>query len=71
MARTMRDNIARVGGETRRYFVNPKYDEVDGSPCYPDLASLPEVPDIVVVARQPAARGRASSARRPRPACPR
>ncbi len=47
-ARMLRENIARVGGATRPYNVNPKYDEVDGGPCYPDLASLPEVPDVVV-----------------------
>jgi acyl-CoA synthetase (NDP forming) len=53
LARTMRDNIPRVGSATRCHFVNPRYDEVDGSPCFPDLAALPEVPDIVVVALNP------------------
>ena len=53
LATTIRDNIPRVGSETRCFFVNPRYDEVDGSPCFPDLASLPEVPDIVVVAVNP------------------
>jgi acyl-CoA synthetase (NDP forming) len=47
-ARMLRENIARVGAATRPYNVNPKYDAVDGGPCYPDLASLPEVPDVVV-----------------------
>lgn len=27
--------------------VNPNRDSVDGDPCYPDLTSLPERPDIV------------------------
>jgi acetate---CoA ligase (ADP-forming) len=53
LARTMRDNIPRVGGEARCFFVNPRYEEVDGSPAFPDLAALPEVPDIVVVALNP------------------
>ena len=53
LARTMRDNLPRVGSETRCYFVNPRYDEVDGSPSFPDLGALPEVPDIVVVALNP------------------
>ena len=53
LARTVRDNIARLGSETRCYFVNPRYDEIDGSPSHPDLATLPEVPDIVVVALNP------------------
>lgn len=53
LARTVRDNIVRLGSETRCYFVNPRYDEIDGSPSHPDLAALPEVPDIVVVALNP------------------
>jgi acetate---CoA ligase (ADP-forming) len=53
LARTIRDNIAKVGSETRCFFVNPRYEEIDGSPAYPDLAGLPEVPDIVVVALNP------------------
>lgn len=53
IATTVRDNIARVGGSQRCYFVNPKYAEVDGTPCYPDLAALPEVPDTVVLAVNP------------------
>lgn len=31
----------------RLYPVNPHYDEVLGMRCYPSLADLPEVPDIV------------------------
>jgi uncharacterized protein len=31
----------------RMYPVNPNYDEVLGLKCYPSLASLPEVPDVV------------------------
>ena len=53
IATTVRDNIARVGGSQPCYFINPKYDEVDGTRCYPDLASLPEVPDTVVLAVNP------------------
>ena len=36
----------------RVYFVNPKADEILGQKAYPDLASLPEVPDIVDVFRK-------------------
>lgn len=29
------------------YAVNPGYEEVEGDPCYKDLASLPRVPDVI------------------------
>lgn len=35
------------------YPVNPREDEVHGLRCYPSLADLPEVPDIVDVFRRP------------------
>ncbi|SEA65068.1 CoA-binding protein [Leifsonia sp. 21MFCrub1.1] len=38
----------------RLYFVNPNADTILGEKAYPDLASLPEVPDIVDVFRKPA-----------------
>ena len=36
----------------RTFLVNPAADEVLGQPCYPSLADLPEVPDIVDVFRR-------------------
>jgi predicted CoA-binding protein len=42
--------IART--HLRVYPVNPAYDEVLGLRCYPSLADLPEVPDIVDVFRR-------------------
>ena len=36
----------------RVYFVNPNASEILGQKAYPDLASLPEVPDIVDVFRK-------------------
>ncbi|MFQ5555225.1 MAG: CoA-binding protein [Acidimicrobiia bacterium] len=36
----------------RAYPVNPAYEEVLGQKCYPTLADLPEVPDIVDVFRR-------------------
>jgi predicted CoA-binding protein len=36
----------------RVYFVNPRATQILGQPVYPDLASLPEVPDIVDVFRK-------------------
>ena len=31
------------------YLVNPRYDTLEGRPCYPDLESLPATPDLVLV----------------------
>lgn len=31
------------------YPVNPRYDSIDGLPCYPDVASLPHTPDVGIV----------------------
>lgn len=36
----------------RVFFVNPNATEILGEKAYPDLASLPEVPDVVVVFRR-------------------
>lgn len=35
------------------YPINPKYDHIDGHPCYPSLAALPALPDAVIVALAP------------------
>lgn len=35
------------------FAVNPKATTVEGDPCYPDLASLPERPDGVVIVTPP------------------
>lgn len=53
IAETVRDNLRVMGSATRCHFVNPKYAELHGQPCYPDLGSLPERPDIAVVAVNP------------------
>ncbi|WP_295374340.1 acetate--CoA ligase family protein [uncultured Pseudacidovorax sp.] len=34
----------------RRFAVHPAYSSYAGQPCYPDLSSLPEVPDCVLLA---------------------
>ncbi len=41
-------NMRRFPG--RFYPVNPKYREIQGIPCYPDVASLPETVDLTVIA---------------------
>jgi acetyl-CoA synthetase len=41
-------NLARFAG--RIHLVNGRHQEILGRPCHPDLESLPEVPDCVVLA---------------------
>ncbi len=53
IAETVRDNLRMMGSATRCHFVNPKYDELHGQPCYPSLEALPERPDIALVALNP------------------
>jgi acetyltransferase len=43
-------NLQRFGYAGRVFPINPRYGEIDGLPCYPDLASTPEPADTVVVA---------------------
>jgi acetyltransferase len=43
-------NLQRFGYAGRIVPINPRYTEVHGLPCYPDLASTPEPADMVVVA---------------------
>ncbi|MCK4335495.1 MAG: CoA-binding protein [Candidatus Aenigmarchaeota archaeon] len=35
------------------YPVNPKYREIEGDECYPDLKSLPQKPDVVITVVPP------------------
>jgi acetate---CoA ligase (ADP-forming) len=53
IAETVRDNLRVMESATRCHFVNPKYDELYGQPCYPSLEALPERPDVAVVAINP------------------
>jgi acyl-CoA synthetase (NDP forming) len=60
------NDFDRISGRTLRYFlekgyagrlypVNPKYPEIGGLRCYPDVASIPEAVDLAVVALPAAA----------------
>ena len=42
-------NLVHHGYQGRIFPVTPKHKELLGMPCYPDLASLPEVPDLVMI----------------------
>ncbi|MDX6410218.1 MAG: hypothetical protein QOE13_3289, partial [Gaiellaceae bacterium] len=53
IARTVRDNLRVMGSATRCHFINPRYDELDGQPCFASIEALPERPDIVLVAVNP------------------
>ncbi len=53
IALTVRDNLARMGSDTRCHFVNPNYQEAFGQPCYPSLDALPERPDSAILAVNP------------------
>lgn len=50
---TPRNSIVRVllqtGFPGTIYLVHPRHKEVEGLPCYPDLAALPDVPDVALV----------------------
>jgi acetyltransferase len=43
-------NLQRFSYAGRIFPINPKYPEILGLPCYPDLTATPETPDTVVVA---------------------
>jgi acetyltransferase len=43
-------NLKNFGFAGTIVAVNPKYTEVIGCPCYPDLAAIPDAPDCVVLA---------------------
>ncbi|GLC91901.1 hypothetical protein Tamer19_13090 [Cupriavidus sp. TA19] len=44
------DHLQRLGYQGQVYPVNPRYAEIAGLACYPDVESLPAVPDVAVLA---------------------
>jgi acyl-CoA synthetase (NDP forming) len=42
--------VARSPSRPRIYLVNPRYTDIDGAPCLPDLAALPEPVDLALLA---------------------
>lgn len=42
--------MRRDGYAGKLYPVNPRYENIDGVKCYPDVDSLPEAPDMAIVA---------------------
>ena len=46
-------NIFAAGFHGDIYLVNPRRSEIDGHPCFNDVASLPAAPDLAVIATPP------------------
>jgi len=42
--------VARSPSRPRAYLVNPRYRDIEGVPCLPDLAAVPEPVDLVLLA---------------------
>ena len=42
--------VARSPSHPRTYLVNPRYRDIDGVPCLPDLAAVPEPVDLALLA---------------------
>jgi acetate---CoA ligase (ADP-forming) len=42
--------VAKSPSRPRSYLVNPRYADIDGVPCLPDLAALPEPVDLALLA---------------------
>jgi acetate---CoA ligase (ADP-forming) len=42
--------MARSPSHPRTYLVNPRYSAIDGAPCLPDLAAVPEPVDLTLLA---------------------
>ncbi|MGI9385283.1 MAG: acetate--CoA ligase family protein, partial [Methyloligellaceae bacterium] len=50
---TLMRNIREGGFGGPIRLVNPRHSEIDGLACYPDVAALPEAPDLAVIATPP------------------
>ncbi|MGH3212178.1 MAG: acetate--CoA ligase family protein, partial [Trebonia sp.] len=55
VGRSVLDNIKAGGYAGRLYAVNPNAPEVGGVRCFPDVESLPDAPDLAVLAVPPSA----------------
>jgi acyl-CoA synthetase (NDP forming)/GNAT superfamily N-acetyltransferase len=55
VGRSVLDNIRTCGYAGRLYAVNPAARQISGVHCFPDVASLPETPDLALLAVPPPA----------------
>jgi acetyltransferase len=49
LGRMFLDAVLQLNFQGKIFPVNPKSTQIDGIPCYPDIASLPETPDLAVI----------------------
>ncbi len=50
VGRAALDNIKSGGYQGRLYAINPNASQIAGVACFPDVSSLPEVPDLALIA---------------------
>src|SRR3954469_13570 len=43
-------NLAELGYKGKVYCVNPRYEEIEGFPCFPSVVDIPEPVDVAVIA---------------------
>ena len=55
VGRSVLDNIRTCGYQGQLYAVNPNASQISGVPCFPDVASLPETPELALLAVPPLA----------------
>jgi len=55
VGRSVLDNIRTCGYPGQLFAVNPNASQLGGVPCFPDVASLPETPELALLAVPPAA----------------
>jgi acyl-CoA synthetase (NDP forming)/GNAT superfamily N-acetyltransferase len=55
VGRSVLDNIRTCGYQGKLYAVNPNSSQIGGVPCFPDVASLPETPELALLAVPPPA----------------
>lgn len=53
IGRVVLDNMRAAGFTGPLYAVNPKYRQIDGQTCYPNVAALPQAPDLAVICTAP------------------
>ncbi|HEX2842531.1 bifunctional acetate--CoA ligase family protein/GNAT family N-acetyltransferase [Hyphomicrobium sp.] len=55
VGRIVASNLRSGGFSGDIWLVNPRHTSIDGTPCFPSVSSLPDVPDLAVVTTPPAA----------------